>query len=197
MAGFDIRWNSPLGSWPYAVYSQMIGEDESSYLPAKYLSQHGVEVWRPYADGDLLQVYAEYSSTTCSANSGSGPYYNCAYNQGLFNVEGYRYRGRVIGYTSDRDAENYSLGATLSRADGSQWSAMARQSRFNRDDFVDVENSVSPVPATYYLLEAGWRGSLFGEQVSVEVGVESLEPANGERDIAPYGFISWRHEFRP
>ena len=53
-----------------------------------------------------MQAFVEYASTTCSANTGSGPYYNCAYNQGRFNVEGYRYNGRVIGYTSDRDAEN-------------------------------------------------------------------------------------------
>ena len=34
--GFDIRWNSPIGNWPYAIYAQMIGEDESGYMPAKY-----------------------------------------------------------------------------------------------------------------------------------------------------------------
>ena len=61
MAGFDMRWNSPIGNWPYAIYSQYIGEDESSYLPAKYLAQFGVEVWKPLADGGLVQGFAEYS----------------------------------------------------------------------------------------------------------------------------------------
>jgi hypothetical protein len=66
MAGFDIRWNSPIGNLPYAVYAQYIGEDESSYLPAKYLAQLGAEVWKPVAGG-IAQLFAEYSSTTCSA----------------------------------------------------------------------------------------------------------------------------------
>jgi hypothetical protein len=197
MAGFDIRWSSPIGTGPYAIYSQYIGEDESSYLPAKYLGQVGVEVWKPLVDGGLAQAFVEYTTTTCSANTGRGPYYNCAYNQGRFNREGYRYRGRVIGYTSDRDAENYALGAIYTAADGAFWSATARSSRLNRDDFDDLRNTVSSVPADYLALELGWKGKLFGETFSVDLGVEALEPAGGEQDVEPFGFISWRHDFRP
>ena len=165
MAGFDIRWNSPIGNWPYAIYAQYIGEDESSYLPAKYLAQLGLEIWKPLADGGLVQGFVEYATTTCSANTDRGPYYNCAYNQGRFNVEGYRYKGRVIGYTSDRDAENYALGGTFAAADGALWTATARTSRLNRDDFGDVRNTVASVPTDYDALEFGWSGRLFGEQL--------------------------------
>jgi hypothetical protein len=197
MAGFDLRWNSPLGNLPYAIYGQYIGEDESSYMPVKFLSQLGLEVWKPLSDGGLVQAFFEYASTTCSGNSGRGPYYDCAYNQVLFNVEGYRYKGRVIGYTSDRDAENWALGANYSAADGSLWTAAARRSRLNRDDFGDVLNTVASVPTGYDALEFGWKGRLFGEQISIDLGVESIEPAGGDREVEPFGFISWRHEFRP
>jgi hypothetical protein len=196
MAGFDMRWASPIGNWPYAVYSQMIGEDESSYLPAKYLAQFGVEAWKPMTDGALVQAFAEYSTTTCSANTNRGPYYNCAYNQGRFDVEGYRYRGRVLGYTADRDAENYALGATYTSAGGTLWSATARRSRLNRDDFGDVRNTVAAVPTDYAAVELGWQGRLFGERVSVDLGVEAIEPETGGREVEPFGFVSWRHEFR-
>ena len=175
----------------------MIGEDESSYAPAKYLMQLGAEVWKPMADGALLQAFAEYTSTTCSANTSRGPYYNCAYNQGLFNVEGYRYHGRVIGYTTDRDAENYSIGASLTTAGGDLWTVTARTSRLNRDDFGDVRNTVSSVPADFHALELGWRGRLFGERFDVNLGVQSLEPAGGERDVRPFGFVRWNHAFKP
>ncbi len=157
MAGFDIRWNSPIGSLPYAVYAQYIGEDESSYLPAKYLAQLGGEVWKPLGDGGLLQFFAEYSSTTCSANTSRGPYYNCAYNQGRFSVEGYRYHGRVIGYTTDADAETYSIGATYLTTRGDTWTATARNSLLNRDG-IDSRDTVSAVRADYNAMEVGWRG---------------------------------------
>ena len=195
MAGFDLRWNSPIGNWPYALYAQYIGEDESSYVPAKYIAQLGVEMWKPMANGGLVQGFVEYSTTTCSANTGRGPYYNCAYNQGRFNVEGYRYHGRVIGYTADRDAENYILGGTFTSPDGEIWSATARTSRLNRDDFGDVRNTVASVPTTYNSLEFGWRGKLFGESIGADLGVELIEPEGGERDVQPYGFVRWTHAF--
>jgi hypothetical protein len=196
MAGFDMRWASPIGSGPYAVYAQYIGEDESSYLPAKYLGQVGIETWKPLARGDMLQFFAEYANTTCSGMSSSGPYYNCAYNQGQFDVEGYRYRGRVIGHTTDSDAESVAVGATYSALNGALWSATARAARLNHDGY-DARNTVSAGPADYAALELQWRGKLFDEAVSVELGVEALEPEGGSRDIEPYGFVGWRHEFAP
>jgi hypothetical protein len=197
MAGFDIRWNSPIGNWPYAVYSQMIGEDESSYMPAKYLAQYGIETWRPVADGGLVQAFAEYASTTCSANTSRGPYYGCAYNQGRFNAEGYRYHGRVIGYTSDRDAENWAIGGIYTTAGGELWTATARKSRLNRDNFGDVTNTVASLPTSYQALEFGWKGRLFGEQLSVDLGVEAIEPAHSEQEISTFGYIGWHHDFTP
>jgi hypothetical protein len=197
MAGFDLRWNSPIGNLPYAIYGQYIGEDESSYMPAKYLKQLGLEFWEPMADGGLVQVFFEYASTTCSANTDRGPYYNCAYNQGRYDVEGYRYKGRSVGYTADRDAENWALGTSYAAADGTLWTAAARRSRLNRDDTGDIRNTVASVPTDYGALELGWQGRLFGESLSVELGVETLKPNDAERDYEPFGFIGWRHEFKP
>ncbi|MEO8016296.1 MAG: capsule assembly Wzi family protein [Pseudomonadota bacterium] len=195
MAGFDVRWASPIGNWPYAVYSQMIGEDESSYTPAKYLMQLGAEAWKPFGDGSLLLVFAEYTSTTCSANSHSGPYYHCAYSQGRFNFEGYRYHGRVVGYTTDSDSETYSLGATYSTPGGDLWSATARTSSLNRK--TDGHNTVALRPTNYSALELGWKTRLLGEKISVDLGAESVEPRGFGRKVEAFGFIGWRHEFRP
>jgi hypothetical protein len=197
MAGFDIRWNSPVGNLPYAIYAQYIGEDESSYLPAKYIKQIGLEMWRPMSSGGIVQVHLEYASTTCSANTSRGPYYNCAYNQGRFNVEGYRYHLRSVGHTADRDAENYALGASYSAADGTLWTATARTSRLNRDDYGDVRNTVASLPTDYLALELGWKGRILGEKLSVDLGVQSTEPEGGEQDVEPFGFIGWHHDFAP
>jgi hypothetical protein len=200
MAGFDMRWASPIGSWPYALYSQMIGEDESSYLPAKYLSQFGIETWTTLARGGLIQAFAEYNTTTCSAYTDRGPYFNCAYNQGRFEVEGYRYRGRTLGFSTDRDAENYALGATYTRPDGDLWSVTARTALLNRDstpELPDPLNTVAAFHTEYSALELSWRGRLFGGRLSVDLGVQSLQPRGLERDVEPFGFVSWRQELVP
>jgi hypothetical protein len=185
-----------LGHLPYALYAQYIGEDESSYLPAKYLAQLGAEGWKPLGDGGMVQFFAEYSSTTCSANTNRGPYYDCAYNQGRFNIEGYRYRGRVLGHTADADAEIYSAGATYVTAGGDTWSATARNALLNRASAA-WRNTVTPVRADYSALELGWRGRVFGEPISVDLGVESIQPDGADREVEPYGFVRWTHEFAP
>jgi hypothetical protein len=196
MAGFDIRWNSPIGNWPYAIYSQFIGEDESSYVPAKYLMQYGAEIWKPLATGGLVQAFAEYSDTSCGTKD-LAKKFDCAYNQGRFNVEGYRYHGRSIGHTADRDAETYAIGATYTADTGELWTVTVRKAQLNRDDSADPRNTVSPGPANYSALELGWRGQLRGQGISVDLGVESLEPANQNRDVEPFGFVGWTYNFQP
>jgi hypothetical protein len=195
MAGFDIRWASPIGEMPYAIYGQMIGEDESSYLPVKLLGQFGLEAWKPWRDGTLIMGFLEYADTTCSSNR-SPPSFNCAYTQeNLFNVEGYRYRGRVVGHTLDSDAEVYSMGATLTKPEGELWSVTARSGELNRDPGVDPNHSVITSRALYRGLELGWRGKLLGAPVSVDLGADYTRRDGAEREIEVYGFVGWRHEF--
>jgi hypothetical protein len=195
MAGFDVRWNSPIGNLPYAVYSQYIGEDESSYLPAKYLAQFGAEAWSARADGGLVLGFVEYADTSCSATT-ARPRYGCAYNQGRFYSEGYRYYGRVIGHTTDRDSRSYALGTIYTAVSGSVWSATARSAELNRKATFDRFDTVASVPTDYAAVEVGWGGQIFGAQCSIEVGVESLQPSGADRDIQPYGFVAWHHDFR-
>ena len=197
MAGFDAHWSSPIGNLPYAIYAQYIGEDESGYLPEKFLSQLGLEIWHPTSSGGLVQGFFEYASTTCSANTNRGPYYGCAYNQGRFYYEGYRYHGRSIGYSSDQDAENWAAGAIHAAANGTLWTATFRDSQLHRSRVLGAYNTVVGVPTDYHALEFGWKGRLFGEQISVDLGVEALEPENGKRDTGLFGFVGWRHEFQP
>ena len=197
MGGFDLRWNSPIGSWPYAVYSQFIGEDESGYTPAKFLAQFGLEAWKPLADGGVVQAFAEYSDTSCSAVSGKGPYYDCAYSQGIFNIEGYRYYGRVIGHTTDSDSRSGAIGGIYAQPNGTLWTATARGGKLNRQGAFDPFNPVAQGPTDYAALEFGWRGKMFGQDIDLDLGVESIEPQNAERDTHAFGFIRWSYAFEP
>jgi hypothetical protein len=197
MGGFDLRWNSPIGSWPYAIYSQFIGEDESGYTPAKFLAQFGIEVWKPLSNGGLVQGFVEYADTSCSAVSGKGPYYDCAYTQTLFDVEGYRYHGRVIGHTTDQDSRSGAIGATYTAVDGSLWTATLRAAQLNRDGGPDPSDTVTPFPADYGAVEIGWRGKWLGQHFDVDLGVESLEPEGASRDVGAFGFVRWSYAFAP
>ena len=195
MAGFDLRWNSPIGNFPYAIYSQFIGEDVSSYVPVKYLKQFGLETWKSFSTGGLVQGYLEYATTECMGKHGTVK--ACAYNQGFFNADGYRYRGRVIGYTTDRDAQTWTLGGTYTDDQGNLWSAKALDSRLDIHGANDVRNTVASDPTHYNSLELGWKGSLLGQPVSLDLGYEVYDPTVGARDSGLFGFIGWRYEFKP
>jgi hypothetical protein len=195
MAGFDLRWTSPIGNLPYAIYSQYIGEDQSHFVPAKFVSQLGAEIWHPIADGSIVQAFLEWSNTECTGKHGTVK--TCAYNQGRFNFEGYRYQGRTMGYTADRDADNWALGGIYSAENGAIWTATARMSKLSKDAIGDVRNPVASLPTDYRAIEFGWKGQIVGEQLSADLGVEVLQPMNEDRATMVYGLIGWRHEFRP
>lgn len=195
MAGFDLRWNSPLGNLPYAIYGQYIGEDVSSYVPAKFLSQLGMEIWHPSGGGGIVQGFLEWSNTECTGKHGTVK--ACAYNQGKFDVEGYRYLGRTMGYTADRDADNWALGGIISSENGTLWTATARVSKLSKDSKGDTRNPVASEPTDYESVELGWKGWLYGEQISADLGVQAVQAMDAARKNEVYGFIGWRHEFRP
>lgn len=195
MAGFDVRIRSPWAGLPVAVYSQMIGEDESGYLPVKFLGQFGVETWRVLPGGGQLRAFLEYADTTCSFNR-PAPRFNCAYVQGVFNREGYRYRGRSIGHTADGDAELWSAGLRWQTARSDEWNAHLRTGTLNRDGGVDARNTVSAVAADYSSASIGWRGARGWSDLQIQLGVERYEPPGGGGATGGFGSVrlekSWR-----
>lgn len=195
MAGFDVRIRSPWAGIPIAVYSQMIGEDESGYLPVKYLGQFGVETWRVLPGGGHLRAFLEYADPTCSFNRPE-PRFNCAYVQGVFNREGYRYRGRSIGHTADGDAEIWSAGLRWQTPRSDEWNAHLRTGTLNRDGGVDARNTVSAVAADYSSASIGWRGARGWGDLQVQLGVERYEPLAGGGATGGFGSVrlekAWR-----
>lgn len=199
MAGFDLRLRSPWRAAPFAVYGQAIGEDESSGLPVKLLALFGVETWGALRHGATWRAHLEYSDATCSYNRAQ-PRFGCAYRNGVFFAEGYRYRGRVIGHTTDNDARLWAVGLRRVGVDGSEWRVKARRADLNRDAGMDAYNSVSTVAADYDAVQIGWRGTapeaLLNGEIDAQLGFERIEPRNaGAREQGLFGFIGWRHSF--
>jgi hypothetical protein len=195
MAGFDLRWNSPVGHLPYAIYAQYIGEDVSQYVPAKFLSQIGAELWHPVSGGGIFQWFVEWSNTECTGKHGTVK--RCAYATGRFGVDGYRYYGRTMGLSSDRAADNWALGSIYTAPNGNLWTATARASRLSRDSAFDSGNTVASVPTTYDAIEFGWKGKVLGQPLSADLGFQAVEPLNATRQNQVFGFVGWHYEFWP
>lgn len=195
MAGIDLWLRSPWPALPLAVYAQVVGEDESSYFPVKNLAQFGVSTWRDLGGGRRLRGYLEYADTTCSYTR-ERPRFDCAYRQGLFNLEGYRYRGRVIGYTSDNDAQTWTLGLSFAASSETQWALQLREARLNRNPGIDPTNTVSAVPADYRSATLGWRAIRGPHRIDLQLGYEDYDPAAGASDRGATAALRWEWSAR-
>ena len=185
MAGFDMRWSSPIGNWPYAIYAQYIGEDESGYVPpapdAASRRERATEFARQQYEA---YVQAFRLSPRRLALIGE-------------TIEAARHEGIAVALVLMPEGPTFRSWYPPGTWEIIVSSATARTSRLNRDDFGDVRNTVASVPTTYNSLEFGWRGKLFGQSIGADLGVEMIEPAGGERDVQPYGFVRWTHAFGP
>jgi hypothetical protein len=192
MAGIDLRIRAPWPALPIAVRAHIVGEDESSYFPVKNLAQFGLEAWHALDAGLWLRGYLEYADTTCSYTRAL-PRFDCAYRQGLFSIDGYRYRGRVLGHTSDNDAQTWSVGLTLVDRRATQWSVQLRETRLNRNTGFDPTNTVSAVPADYRSVTLGWNAHRGAHLLEVRLGYEDYDPDSvGERERGGTAALRWQ-----
>jgi hypothetical protein len=188
MAGFDVRVVSPFNSLPIAVYGQEIGEDNSSTgIPERYLSLFGGETWFLLRTGSVLRAHVEYANTKVKWYN-SDIEYDVAYTQGVF-TEGYRYRSRNIGHTTDGDSESTSLMLSLTTADGDRWGAMVRRGRLDRCCTPAANNLISNGPSRYKSGEVTWEGRVRGYDVGVQVGYEDQAPATAGDARGVFGFM--------
>jgi hypothetical protein len=195
MAGFDVRWTSPIGHLPYAIYAQMIGEDQQGGVPFKYLGEAGLDVWRNFTSGSLLHLNIEYANTACSFTR-TKPIYGCAYQHYLFNLDGYRYRDRVVGSTWEGDAEIVSAHLRWTRPSGDEWRLHTRHGTLNRGGVFYVFNVDAPSKRDLNGMDLEYRFNR-GQWGSFRtgVGVDSLhDPATGKTTKIGRWFLMWNHK---
>lgn len=197
LAGFDGRVSWP-GRVPVAFYTQWIGEDASQMVPFKYLGLFGLELGSVASNGATWHAFAEYSDSTCSfyrtSNDPAKPQlFNCAYNNNLYNVEGYRYYGRALGESTDNDSRLLAVGARYAPAYGGEWRVKYLHGDLNRDQTTpDIHNTVAVLATKYRALEGGWRGRLFGGEIGLQVGVQRLRALNAAAHVTGYGYLDWQ-----
>ena len=203
-AGFDIRLTSPIGHLPYAITAQMIGEDQQGGIPFKYLGQFGFNTWKSFDNGSAFFLDLQYSNTTCSFTS-SDPNVGCAYHHYIFDKEGYRYKGKVIGSTWQGDAEVMAAYLKWITASGTEIRLNLRHGQLNRFDYPDPYNVVAPRKRNLdgVDLEIKYASQYWGE-FRAGAGMDRIkntsptsladgDTAYGKSTNAPRLFLIWRH----
>jgi hypothetical protein len=133
LAAVDIRWNSPVGDLPYALYTQWAAEDEAGGTPSRWIGLAGVEVWGSL---DTRWIQGDWRVHLEGADTASEFYedqvrFDYAYEHFIYR-DGYRYRGRAIGHPMDNDGQMVSLGGTLVEDADRSWNGLLRWTRVNR-----------------------------------------------------------------
>jgi hypothetical protein len=191
MAGFDVRVVSPFKALPVAIYGQEIGEDNSSTgIPERYMAIFGGEIWFMLGTGSVLRTHVEYANTKVKWYD-SELEYDWAYWQGIFH-EGYRYRGRNIGHTTDGDSETTSFALSLTSGEGNRWVVQAGRGHLDRCCTPGLNNRISLGPSDYWSGQLGWEGRFREHDLGLQLGYEKQSPESAGDASGVFGLVSWR-----
>jgi hypothetical protein len=173
----DVRWH--IDHAPLAFYWQQLGEvfDDQDLRPRQTLQLFGTEfaAW-DVADG-RAHAFLEFADTTCgdiSFSSTDKPTFGCAYEKDTWQA-GYRYYGRAIGDSMDRDGRRFSLGVIFAGTDGQSWDARIRHFDLNRGGIAEanlVPQSVTTVAERLWNTEIQYNDNWREFRYSVGVGAD-------------------------
>jgi hypothetical protein len=157
----------------------------------------GAEVWGDFGTGGSWRLNLEWADTLCGGTENEQKLWDCAYNSPVFNVEGYRYNGRVMGHSIDGDSEQYAVRYIVAPADGTTWSFVVRYSELNRGGaYPDVRNSVVPGPEDWWSLDATYRRPVPKGWIEVGVGVDREDRKwDDDTAVLPRGTLTWHYGF--
>jgi hypothetical protein len=189
LAGVDLRWR-PLTQFPFAVYGQVVGEDEDHFLPNALMFQYGIETWGKL-ESSTWRMFLEYVDTSSTWWTDETRFRNISYNHHIYG-DGYRHHGRSVGHWADSDSEIVSLGGLLANFDGNGWGGTARVGKLNRDGAGQsaVSNSVATdIKSVQFFHKRSF--SKWDAQMTCGLGWEELENSSTQNtDNGPTGFLS-------
>lgn len=198
LATLEARWGGRIGRVPLAVYVQRTGETIDNKIPRPLRSMDllGLSTWGDSVGGTRWRAHLELSTTLCGDVSGIDQA-DCAYGNLLFTA-GYRYRGRVLGHTTDSDSRQVALGLSASQPGGRHWSARLRHAQINFVGGLPQTggHSVAEEPATWWVGEAYLRQPLGRSALEASVAVErKTNDLDGRTVTDPRGFLRWSRSF--
>jgi hypothetical protein len=190
-----VRWHP--GGLPFAVYWQQYGEvfDSGNYRPRQTLQLFGVE-WssRNVLEG-RLRTFLEFADTACgdiSLEKHNVPSYGCAYEKDTYQA-GYRYRGRAIGDSMDRDGRRISAGLLYTDHTDHLWDLRLRHVDLNRGGIAQARltpQSVTTVAEKVWNAEFALDGAFGALRWHVGVGADYGGPIGARKALVGRGFVS-------
>ena len=193
LAGIDLRWR--LFDAPFAIYGQLVGEDEDKFLPNCLMYQYGFEVCKNL-EHSSLRLFGEYADLTSYWWTNDPRTRNISYGHHIYN-DGYRYRGRPIGHWADQDSQILSFGGLILRDNGIGWGSTFRIGQLNEDG-AGANSSVSANTSTDYASVEFFNTRQYSEfnlAVQTSLGWESLSPDVGKKKEGLSGFLSVSRSF--
>jgi hypothetical protein len=193
LAGIDLRWQ--LFDSPFALYGQVVGEDEDKFLPNCLMFQYGIEAWTNLEDS-TLRVFAEYADLTSYWWTDDPRTRNITYGHHIYN-DGYRYWGRPLGHWADQDSQILSLGGVLQKENGIGWGTTIRTGKLNEDG-AGTNSSVSSSTSTDYFSVDVFNSRkypAYGLSVNTSFGWESLQLAGTKKDDGLAGYLTLTRTF--
>jgi len=201
LASYEIRWASPIGDGNYAAYFQHTGESIDNNIPRPYRSLDlvGIELWGDASSsGASWRTVFEWAQTRCGGTENGQKLWDCAYNNGIFNPDGYRYYGRPLGHAMDGDGQMYSARFVRLDAAANTLSAVARYTMVNEGGVVpDTRHSIAPGPEDWISLDLTYRRPLWNGWIEGGVGVDQRDAKwQDSESTLPRAWISWTTPLR-
>ncbi len=201
LAGFDLRWNSPLYDAPYAFYMQGYAEDELDSRPSEWMILYGLEGWGDLRWADFAYRWHFEATNTAvatrlkNASRWVSQRYNIAYNNSFYPT-GYRFRGEVIGHAMDGDGKMFSLGLLLVEPDGDNWDILLRAVEINRNGDPEPAHSISATPQDIWNAEISRTTDTRFGQFRLRAGYQWRDDdATGDSDTDFDVELQWQFDF--
>lgn len=198
LAGYDIRWSDTLFDVPYALYTQVIGEDGSNNngIITDKASMYGAELRFSLFEHRFL-TNLEFTDTQVSCASAEDTSQNCFYEHNLYN-SGYRYYRRTIGSTYESDAQSLVLTVLTQFKSGNSLQVKLRKADLNTDGTdkypldPNLGNTLTKIAEDVIELDTQYRFYMFNSRFTAGAFVTNSTIAS-EKDTDVDVYLKWEY----
>ena len=153
LAGFDFKLKlEPTLGLPISLYGQMIGEDESGFLPSANMFLGGVEGHHGWGK-DAINWYLEAHDTRSNMSRT-----NYSYTHHIYR-DGYYQQGYSLGDAMGGDGQLFAGKVELVTEDNQRWSARLAYAKVNPEN--QSINKAFPRSDTLKGVQLGWSGDVY------------------------------------